>query len=74
LDNEPKKKVFALLLDYLESLNIPINILKVKYKQKDKYIYFDSLTIKNLEIFQSSYDQDKSHSLFHILDKTITSM
>ncbi len=74
LDTESKQKVLAMFLDYLESLNISFNILKVKYQEKEDFIYFDSLTIKNLEIFQSSYDQDKKHSLFSILDNTITWM
>jgi DNA mismatch repair protein MutS len=72
LDEDEKKKVLAMLLEYLESLNISVNILKIKYEEKQDYIYFDSLTIKNLEVLQSNYDQDKKHSLFAILDKTIT--
>jgi len=62
-----------MFLDYIQNLNINVNILKIKFEEKLEHIYFDMLTIKNLEIIQSSYDQDKKHSLLAVLDHTITS-
>ena len=74
LDNDSKRKTLALLIDYLENLSIPVNLIKIKFSQVWDYIYFDSITIRNLEILSSSYDNDKKHSLFAILDKTITNV
>jgi len=60
LDSEPKQKVLAMFLDYLESLSIGVNILKVKYQEKQNYIYFDSLTIKILKFFNPVMTKTKS--------------
>jgi len=73
LDADEKKQVLAMLFDYVESLNQYVNVFKVKYEESIDYVYFDMLTIKNLEILQSNYDQDKKHSLLAILDHTVTS-
>ena len=73
LDKKAKQKVLGMFLDYIQNLNINVNILKIKFEEKLEHIYFDMLTIKNLEIIQSSYDQDKKHSLLAVLDHTITS-
>lgn len=74
LDNQGKKEALWTFLSYLQELNIQPNILKIKFHEKEDNIYFDMLSIKNLEILQSSYDQDKKHSLLTIIDKTITSV
>ena len=63
-----------MLFDYVENLNQQINVFKVKYEENIDYVYFDMITIKNLEILQSNYDQDKKHSLLAILDNTLTSV
>ncbi len=73
LDDPWKKKALWTFLNYLEDLNIMPCILKIKFHEKQDNIYFDMLSIKNLEITQSSYDQDKKHSLLAILDNTVTS-
>ena len=73
LDKKEKIQVLWMLFEYIEQLNIDFNILKIKFVEDEKYIYFDSLSIKNLEIIQSSYDQNKKYSLLLVLDKTITS-
>jgi DNA mismatch repair ATPase MutS len=73
LDNKDKKQVLSLLFEYLDQLNLEYNIIKIKFEEKQDNIYFDMLSIKNLEILQSNYDQDKRNSLFSILNKTITS-
>jgi len=74
LDNLWKKEALWTFLSYLQELNTLPNILKIKFYEKKNNIYFDMLSIKNLEIIQSSYDQDKKHSLLNILDNTITSV
>jgi len=66
--------VFALLLNYIQytqkSINIKIN--RVSLYADDQYILLDNNTIKNLEIFQSSYENTSKHSLIWILNNTRT--
>ncbi len=73
LDKQEKQQVLWMFLEYLEQLNLDFNILKIRFEEKQDNIYFDVLTIKNLEILQSSYDQNKKNSLLNILDQTTTS-
>jgi len=73
LDNKEKQQVLWMFFEYLEQLNLDFNILKIKFEEKQDNIYFDTLSIKNLEILQSSYDQNKKNSLLNLLDKTSTS-
>jgi len=73
LDNKWKQQVLWMFLDYLDQLNLEFNILKIKFQEDEKNIYFDVLTIKNLEILQSNYDQNKKNSLLSVLNKTVTS-
>jgi len=72
LDKEEKQQVLWMFLEYLEQLNLEFNILKIKFEEKQDNIYFDVLSIKNLEILQSSYDQNKKNSLLNLLDQTTT--
>jgi len=74
LDNFWKRKALWTFLSYLQELSILPNILKIKFHEKKENIYFDMLSIKNLEITQSSYDQDKKHSLLTILENVKTSI
>ena len=73
LDKQEKQQILWMFLEYLEQLNLDFNILKIRFEEKQDNIYFDVLSIKNLEILQSSYDQNKKNSLLNILDKTTTS-
>jgi len=73
LDKKEKQQVLWMFFEYLEQLNLDFNILKIKFEEKQDNIYFDTLSIKNLEILQSSYDQNKKNSLLNLLDKTSTS-
>jgi DNA mismatch repair protein MutS len=60
------------LFFYLKNLQQNFKINKIKFVEKNDFVYFDMLSIKNLEILQSSYDQNKKHSLLSVLDKTVT--
>ena len=74
LDNSWKAKALATLIEYLDSLNFFSALLKLSFVENNENIYLDSITIKNLEILQSSYQWTKLYSLLHIIDKTITPM
>ncbi len=74
LDNAGKTSVMCVLLDYLDSLSTLGNILKISFVENNENIYMDAITIKNLEILQSSYDSARQYGLLAVIDKTITPM
>lgn len=41
----------------------------MSYYHQDDYVLLDEVTMKNLELFTSSYNQDTSYSLFGTLDQ-----
>jgi DNA mismatch repair ATPase MutS len=64
----------ALLFNYLKhtqkkSLS---NIVRISFHSNDKLVIIDDITIKNLEIFASSYENTEKYSLFGIIDNTKT--
>lgn len=60
----------ALLLHYLAQTQQSsiVAISRLSLYRADDYVILDAMTIKNLEIFTSSYDQDHSVSLYGTLD------
>jgi DNA mismatch repair protein MutS len=62
---------FALLLSYLISTQQKTitTIYRVSYYHPDDYVLLDEVTMKNLELFASSYDHDQTYSLFGTLDQ-----
>lgn len=74
--SDNRNKSFSLLINYLKNTQKSTlkNISNVSFWWEDDKIIFDETTIKNLEIFQSSYEWSKKYSLAWILDKTKTSM
>jgi len=65
---------FALLLHYIKNTqktNIS-NISKIWLHSQNKKVLLDNITIKNLEIFASSYEWLEKYSLIWILDITKT--
>ena len=62
---------FALLLSYLISTQQKTitTIYRVSYYHPDDYDLLDEVTMKNLELFASSYDHDQTYSLFGMLDQ-----
>ena len=72
---EWRLQAFALLLNYIKHTqhqNIT-NISKVSYHTQTWSVLMDDITVKNLEIFSSSYENNEQYSLFWILDHTRTS-
>jgi DNA mismatch repair protein MutS len=48
------------------------NIAKISLHSQDEVVLLDDVTIKNLEIFTSSYENSEKYSLIGILDRTKT--
>ncbi|MBS8121598.1 DNA mismatch repair protein MutS [Candidatus Vampirococcus lugosii] len=74
--SNPRDKSFAMLLNYLlntqkQSLK---NINKISYISEDEQVNLDQNTIRNLEIFKSSYEGDKKHTLFSVINNTKSGM
>jgi len=72
---EGRNGAMALLFHYLNStqqtsLN---NISRIALHSTDKAVLLDDVTLKNLEIFSSSYEGSEKYSLVGILDTTKTS-
>ncbi len=72
--NENTIWVFSMLLSYLlETQKSSLaNIVKISRWSEENEVRLDDITIKNLEIFQSSYEGSKKYSLFWVLDEAIT--
>lgn len=66
----------ALLFNYLsytQKSNLK-NISKIIFEWDNEYIIFDSVSIKNLEIFKSNYTWEEKYSLLNVLDNMETPM
>jgi DNA mismatch repair ATPase MutS len=48
------------------------NITKISFHSQDTYLILDEVTIKNLEILSSSYENSEKYSLLNIMDTTQT--
>ena len=71
---EWRLQAIALLLNYIkhtQQQNIT-NISKISFHNQTGCVLMDDITIKNLEIFSSSYENNQQYSLFWILDQTKT--
>ncbi len=71
-----RDKVFALLLNYIvntQKTNIK-NISSISFWWERNKVHLDDVTIKNLEVFESSYEGSQKHSLIWVIDKTNTAM
>ena len=66
---------FALLLHYLTTTQQRdiSTVYRISYYRPHDYVLLDDITIKNLELFNSSYDHNSQHSLFGVLDTCQTS-
>ena len=65
---------FALLLNYLKNTqksNLH-NIVRVSLHTMKDRVLLDNITIKNLEVFASSYENNEKYSLVWVLDNTRT--
>lgn len=67
--------VMSLLFNYLnatQQTNLN-NISRIALHSTDKAVLLDEVTLKNLEIFSSSYEGSEKYSLVGILDRSKTS-
>jgi len=71
---EGKPPTIGLLLSYLKytQKHSLTNITKISFHSQDTYLILDEVTIKNLEILSSSYENSEKYSLLNILDITQT--
>ncbi len=71
-----KLDAFALLLKYLTDTQKTSlkNINQIAYWSDYNQVYIDDITIKNLEIFRSSYEWSEKYSLYGVINKTYTPM
>lgn len=71
---EGRLETISLLLYYLKHTqkHSLTNITKISFHSQDTYLILDDVTIKNLEILSSSYENSEKYSLLNILDTTQT--
>lgn len=72
---EWRLQAISLLLHYIRHVQQQnlANISKISYHTQTGFVLMDEITIKNLEIFSSSYENNQQYSLFWILDQSKTS-
>lgn len=64
----------ATLFHYIQYNKQHICVRRIESRQQQWTVFLDQLTIKNLEIFQWSYQGSKKHSLFWVINTCATSM
>lgn len=72
--HEGRLEAISLLLNYIKHTqqNALGNIYKISYHAQLGMVLMDDITIKNLELFSSSYEASEKYSLIGILDRTKT--
>jgi len=72
---EGKWQTVALLFSYLQTTQQKLltNISRITLHNVENTVLLDDVTLKNLEIFSSSYEGSEKYSLIWILDNTKTS-
>ena len=65
---------FGLLLNYLKNTqkNNLNNIVRISFHSPNNRVLIDDITVKNLEIFYSNYENLEKYSLIWVLDNTKT--
>lgn len=68
-------KGITLLLNYIKHTQTEAiqNIYKISFHSSENRVFLDDITIKNLEIFTSSYQQETKYTLCEVLDHSRTS-
>lgn len=71
---EGRLEAFALLLHYLQytQKDVALHVARVGLYNHTLYLKCDDITLRNLEIFASSYEANVTHSLFGVLDACAT--
>lgn len=72
--SDGRSQALSLLFAYLQHTQQQslTNISKISFHSNEGAVLMDEVTIKNLEIFASSYEASSQYSLFGILDTTKT--
>lgn len=65
-----RQDALAMLLRYVAQTTGETHVLTISYDKKDHDVLVDDITYKNLEVFTSSYNDDKKYSLLWVLDNT----
>ncbi len=73
-EHELVLSLLAGLFRYLEDTKTPISNVSMRMLVPSQYLYLDSTTIRNLELFNSIIEGSEKVSLIGVLDKTITPM
>jgi DNA mismatch repair protein MutS len=63
-----------ILFSYLHWLKQPLLVRRIDTRREKNHFFLDHLTIKNLEIFEWSYQWTKKHTLYSVLNTCVTSM
>jgi DNA mismatch repair protein MutS len=71
---EGRLHAIALLLNYIKHTqqHTLTNIYKISYHAQLGMVLMDDITMKNLELFSSSYEANEKYSLIGVLDQTKT--
>jgi DNA mismatch repair protein MutS len=72
--HESVRQACASLFWYIEHIQQPLCVRRIESRQHHAYVLLDQLTVKNLEIFQGSYQGNKKQSLFGVINTCSTSM
>ncbi len=69
-----RMNAFGLLLSYLKNTqkNNLNNIVRISFHSPNNRVLIDDITVKNLEIFYSNYENLEKYSLIWVLDNTKT--
>jgi DNA mismatch repair protein MutS len=70
-----RKSAFALLLSYVDTTQKTVPLFfSVSHAHHADHMHIDHMTMKNLEIFAASYDNNKQHSLYGRINCTKTAL
>ena len=66
----------ALLFNYLQRIQKKTldTIVRIQYDASHEEVLLDIVTIKNLELISSQYEQSKKYSLLGVIDQTVSAM
>ena len=74
MENNIILSAVSALFHYLDDTRTPISNITIKMLLPSMYLYMDSATIRNLELFSSIIENSEKLSLVGVMDRTITSM
>lgn len=72
--NEKVVNALVLIFAYLHALKQPLLVRRIHAWRDSHDFFLDHLTVKNLEIFEWSYQWSKKHTLYGVINTCVTSM